>query len=71
MHDPSAIAWLLAPELFEGRRGRVDVILCGEERGRTVLTPDENGSTLVLTGGEHEAIAALILSGIEKICQPN
>lgn len=70
MHDPTAIAWLLWPELFTGRRGRVRVTLCGEERGRTVLEEDEQGTTLVLTGGQVEEIAARIMQGIAQMCAP-
>ncbi len=49
--DAATIAFLLWPELFEGRRGRISVTT-GEDgpRGRTTLRADETGPHLVLTG---------------------
>jgi purine nucleosidase len=37
MHDPCVIAWLLWPELFDGRPCRVDVEREGSLRGRTTI----------------------------------
>ncbi len=70
MHDPMAVAWLLQPDLFTGRRGHVDVVLAGEERGRTTLRENAAGNTLVLTGADIPAAAQLVLSSVEKLCTP-
>lgn len=44
MHDPSTIAWLLAPELFETAQTRVNVITRpGREFGRTRPKPSKKG----------------------------
>lgn len=40
-HDPSAVAALIDADLFGFRRGRVEVVLEGEERGRTLLVEGE------------------------------
>lgn len=37
LHDPCAIAWLLAPDLFTTRRCTASVVLAGEARGRTLI----------------------------------
>ncbi|KAL1110008.1 hypothetical protein AAG570_014014 [Ranatra chinensis] len=60
MHDPCTIAWLLKPELFVGERGRINVVLEGEQTGRTMFIPDESGNVLVLTGGDTKAISDFI-----------
>lgn len=46
-HDPSVIAYLLDPGLFTTRRGRIEVDLSGDTRGRTRFIPDESGLTEV------------------------
>lgn len=65
MHDPCAVACLIMPEAFQGIRGHVDVRLTGDERGRTVLTPSEIGSTVVYMEVDAKRVAATILSAIE------
>ena len=69
MHDPCVIAWLLAPHLFSGVRGNVQVAMEGPERGRTVLTPDENGAVLCLTGGRVDNVSKFIIKGLETLCR--
>lgn len=39
-HDSIAVAYVIAPELFEIRRGRVRVITDGAARGQTVFSPE-------------------------------
>lgn len=63
LHDPCAIAWLLDPTLFSGRRCRVTVVMdTGAEFGRSVATPDADGNCLVLTGVDSDRLFALLLS---------
>lgn len=68
MHDPCALAWLLMPDLFGGKRGRVSVVLSGEERGRTLFEEDANGPVLVLDRADAGAVGNLILSCINVLC---
>lgn len=70
MHDPCAVAWLLQPQLFSGRRGRVNVVLSGEERGRTVLEENPHGSVLVLDRAEAARAGELIVRSIDLLCSP-
>jgi pyrimidine-specific ribonucleoside hydrolase len=70
MHDPCAVAWLLQPQLFSGRRGRVNVVLSGEERGRTVLEEDPRGPVLVLDRAEAARAGELIVHSIDLLCSP-
>jgi inosine-uridine nucleoside N-ribohydrolase len=37
LHDPCAVAWLLAPEIFSTRRVHAAVECAGASRGRTVI----------------------------------
>lgn len=64
MHDPCAVVCLIAPEAFQGIRGKVDIGLYGEERGQTVLTPSEAGTTLVYTEVDSKKVAETILEAI-------
>ncbi|HDO1382789.1 TPA: pyrimidine-specific ribonucleoside hydrolase RihA [Aeromonas veronii] len=58
LHDPCTIAWLLAPELFHGVEGRVDIETSGEHTvGMTVV--DRYG----LTG---KPANALVLLGLDR-----
>lgn len=66
MHDPCAIACLIQPEFFGGIRGHVDIGLTGEDRGRTILTPSEEGSTFVYTEVDAEKVTKVILDAIES-----
>ena len=44
MHDPSTIAWLLAPEIFEAQPSRVTVnVRPGKKFGRTRVKPSKKG----------------------------
>jgi purine nucleosidase len=43
MHDPCTIAWLLWPELFEGRDCAIEIETEGRQRGRSTI--DWNGRT--------------------------
>lgn len=70
MHDPCAMAWLLQPEHFSGLRGRVNVVLAGEERGRTVLEEDPHGPVLVLDRAKAAQVRDLIVQSIDLLCSP-
>ena len=67
LHDPCALAWLLRPELFSGRRGQIHVVLSGEQRGRTVFTPSSQGNVLLLSEINVKAFGELIISAIEAL----
>ena len=43
VHDSSAVAFADRPDLFETVTGRLDCILDGEERGRTIVSPNDQG----------------------------
>ena len=43
MHDPLAAIFLTNPELFVRKKGRLSVVINGEERGRTLFQVDKNG----------------------------
>ena len=49
LHDPCAIGFLLAPHLFTGRRCRIEVVLAGPERGRTIVSPGSANAFLLET----------------------
>jgi purine nucleosidase len=49
IHDACVIGYLLWPELFQCERGKVEVIMDGEEEGRTRLTPHAAGWHQVAT----------------------
>lgn len=54
-HDLAAAGWLLWPDLFETRRGRIDVITqSGAAEGRTLFVDDPSGPHQVLTGVDRE-----------------
>lgn len=44
VHDPATVVQVLHPELFTTERGRVEVIVDGEQAGRTVFTAAAPGS---------------------------
>lgn len=64
MHDPSTIAWLLAPEIFEAVNTRVTVTtFTGKEFGRTKVRRLKNGPHRWVTGVD----ADLFFERIEDI----
>ncbi|MEG1878447.1 MAG: nucleoside hydrolase, partial [Pseudoflavonifractor sp.] len=68
MHDPCALAYLLAPQLFDGPRGNVTIPLFGSDRGRTVLTEHKDGNTQVFTHVDAPGTAKVILDAISLLC---
>lgn len=68
MHDPCALVWLLNPGLFAGKRGCISVTLSGEERGRTVFTPDETGPAFVPDLVRADEVKRIILKAVEQLC---
>lgn len=48
MHDINTALYLLFPELYEGRRGHVNVTVDGPDNGKTDFCPDENGQIYVM-----------------------
>jgi len=67
MHDPCPVAYLLAPDLFSGIPGRVQVVLSGEKRGKTEFYPDKSGKTLMLNDVHRAAFRDIILKSIELL----
>ena len=43
VHDPSAVAYLDDPSIFDTRVGTLQCVLEGEERGRTLFTQSASG----------------------------
>ncbi|HEX6142647.1 MAG TPA: nucleoside hydrolase [Geminicoccaceae bacterium] len=75
LHDPCAIAWLLRPELFEGRDCAVDVETAGEfTLGRTVV--DWSGRTgrtpnaRVVTRIDADGFFALLTERLARLTPP-
>lgn len=61
MHDPSTIAWLLAPEIFETVAARVSITTRpGKEFGRTRLKPSKKGPHRWVTKADADAFFARI-----------
>lgn len=61
MHDPSTIAWLLAPEIFETQPSRVTVnVRPGKEFGRTRVKPSKKGPHRWVTKADADAFFAQI-----------
>lgn len=61
MHDPSTIAWLLAPEMFETINARVSVTTRpGKEFGRTRVQPSARGPHSWAVKADADAFFALI-----------
>ena len=61
MHDPSTIAWLLAPEIFETIPARVSVnVKPGKEFGRTRVKPSKKGPHRWVTKVDADAFFARI-----------
>lgn len=67
MHDPCAIAYLLAPELFDGERANVGVVLNGAQRGRTVRCENAVNNTLILTQVNAPAMEQLVLDAVQRL----
>jgi inosine-uridine nucleoside N-ribohydrolase len=67
-HDLAAAGWLLWPNLFETRRGRIEVVAdAGPAEGKTVFAEDPAGPHQVLTGLDRdrfwEAVADVLNGG--------
>lgn len=61
MHDPSTIAWILAPEAFEAKRCRVSVVTRpGKEFGRTKVKDMKRGPHRWVTRADADAFFGLI-----------
>lgn len=58
-HDPSAIAFLIQPELFEAEPGEIRVELEGENLGRTIFEPGD-GRTKVCFGVDDQQLLKLM-----------
>ena len=68
MHDPCAMAYLMAPDLFEGKMAKVSVDLQGETRGRTVADyTSTEANTKVILAAKSQEVVTLILKAIEAV----
>lgn len=68
MHDPCAVAWLIAPEIFEARELRVEIETQGRYcRGMTVadLRGGAEPNVTALMGLDREKFAALLRKAVE------
>ncbi len=69
MHDPSTIAYLLRPDLFEARPALVSVTTdSGETFGRTQVSYTENGPHRWLTHADADGFFALLEEILEGKC---
>ena len=66
LHDPCAVAFLIAPTLFTGRRCRVEVVLAGPERGRTVVSSGRTNALLLETL-EADGFFALLGEALDRL----
>ncbi len=61
LHDPSTIAWLLAPRLFDSRRVHVDVdTTLGVRFGQTRVAPARTGPHRWVTGADADGVFDLL-----------
>jgi inosine-uridine nucleoside N-ribohydrolase len=67
LHDPLATAVAVDASLVTTERGRVDVVLTGNEEGRTVFTPDEEGKWEVALGVDAERFVSNFLASYHLI----
>ncbi len=67
LHDPCAVAFLLAPTFFTGRRCRVDVVLAGPERGRTVVSPSGRANAFLLETLDADGFFALLDEALGRL----
>jgi inosine-uridine nucleoside N-ribohydrolase len=65
-HDPIALAWLAAPELFETRRMQ---ILVEERTGRMTGREGQSGSTRVCVRADEPGFKKLFLESLRRIAQ--
>lgn len=65
--DLIPVIWLLKPELFVSRRGRVEIVLDGQDtQGQTLFTPGE-GNHLVLTDTVREECIAVFFDAVDRL----
>ncbi|WP_048861413.1 nucleoside hydrolase, partial [Acidisphaera rubrifaciens] len=72
LHDPCAVAWLIAPHLFTARTRPVTVVLeAGPARGRTVFGPPEapggGGRVRVLETADADGVFALLATHLARL----
>ena len=65
IHDSTAALALVHPECFEIRPGRLVCETLGEQRGRTVLTPSEDGPHTVAMAADSERLTALFETAMQ------
>lgn len=70
MHDPCAMAYLINPELFTGKKANVSIELIGVKRGKTVADYEsDKANTLVVVAAEAKEVGKVILDSIEKLAE--
>lgn len=70
MHDPCAMAYLISPELFTGKKANVSIELTGSRRGKTVADYEsDEANTLVVVAAEAKEVGKVILDSIEKLAE--
>ena len=82
LHDPCAVAWLIAPEIFTAKKARVDVECSGRfTTGSTVVSfaegvsldgaegrvPEAEANVEVLFDVDREAFVALLVEALKKL----
>jgi len=68
LHDPSTIAYLLAPHLFDGKSVSIHVETePGDRWGKTVLTDDPDGKINWITTGDESAVYDLLTERFSKL----
>lgn len=66
LHDPIAAATITHPGSFESTVGVVEIATSSVREGRTVFTPDRDGTTTLIAGFDTAEIESLILDRIRS-----
>lgn len=68
LHDPSTVIAVTHPELFQGRRARVDVVTDeGEQFGRTIPSFCEDGNVLWYETADSDAVFEALAHHLETV----
>ena len=68
LHDPCTIAWLLQPDLFQGRRVRATAeTAVAAQRGRLLATDDPEGPIELMTQLDADGLFALLTRCVSRL----
>lgn len=64
LHDPATLVAVLMPELFQFDTGRVELVVDGEEAGRTLFHAGE-GATEIAASADYDAVRAEFMTRVQ------